>query len=106
MQLGQFMGMIVRLQHVVGVIVLVPLFACRMVVAMAVLMRVRMNVRMRMLMAVKLGAVTMFMPVGMGVPVRVLMPVLVTPSHGSVSFACVRSLFGFAPQPFPYSPFH
>jgi hypothetical protein len=36
----------------------------------------------------------------------VLMPVLVTPSHGSVSFACVRSLFGFAPQPFPYSPFH
>ena len=92
LQFGGPMGMIVRLQHVIGVIVLVTLFACRMIVAMAVLMRVRMDVRMRMLMAVNLRAMTMLMPVGVGVPMLMLMPVLVISSHGSVSFACVRSV--------------
>jgi hypothetical protein len=87
LQFGGRMDMIVRLQHVVGVIVLVTLFACRMIVAVAVLVRVRMDVRMRVLMAVNLCAVTMLMPVGVAVFMLMLMSVLVTSSHRSVSFA-------------------
>jgi hypothetical protein len=89
-QVSGSMNMIVRLQHVVGVIVLVALLACRVIVAVAVLMRVRMHVCVRMFMAVHLGAVTVLVPVGMGMLMLMVMPVLVTPSHGSVSFASVR----------------
>jgi hypothetical protein len=82
-QVSGSMNMIVRLQHVVGVIVLVALLACRVIVDVAVLMRVRMHVRVRMFMAVHLGAVPMLVPVAMGMLMLMVMPVLVTPSHGS-----------------------
>lgn len=110
LQLGRVMGMIVRLQHVVGVIVLVTIFARRVAVAVAVLMRVRMGMCMRMFMAVTLCAMTMFMPVSVRMSVRVLMPVLVAPSHGLVSFVRFAPSFAWpisapATQPFPYSRF-
>jgi hypothetical protein len=95
LQLRGVMGMIMRLQHVVGVIVLVTLFACGMTVAVAVLMDVRMGVRVRMLMIVNGLAMVMLMPVSVGMPMLVLMPVLVlmpmlvTGAHPSISFACL-----------------
>ena len=95
LELGGAMRMIMRLQHVVGVIVLVTLFACGMTVAVAVLMSVRMDVRVRMLMIVNRFAVAMLMSVCVGMPmlvlmpVFVLMPVLVTSTHESVFLACL-----------------
>jgi hypothetical protein len=84
-----------RLQHVVGVFVLVPFFARGMTVAVAVLMGVRMGVRVRMLMIVHGFAVLMLMPVCMSMLMIVLMPVLVlmilivTSFHRFTSFACL-----------------
>jgi hypothetical protein len=89
------MRMIMRLQHVVGVIVLVTLFACGMTVAVAVLMSVRVGVRVRMLMIVNRLAMVMLMPVCVSMPMLVLMPVLVlmpgfvATAHESISFACL-----------------
>lgn len=85
LQLAGRVGMIVRLQQVIGMIVLVTVFADRMIMAVAVLVRVRMNVRMRVFMGVSLAAVTVLMPVGMSVLMVMLMPVLVTASHRCVS---------------------
>jgi hypothetical protein len=96
LQLHNVMRMIMRLQHVVGVIVLMTLFACGMTMAVAVLMGVRMGVRVRMLMIVNRLAVMMLMPVRVGVPMLVLMPVLVLmpllviTAHKSISFAWLR----------------
>ena len=89
LQLRGAMRMIMRLQLVVGVIVLVALFACGMMMAVAVLMSVRMDVRVRMLMIVNRFAVAMLMPVRMGMPMLVLMPVLVATAHEGISFACL-----------------
>jgi hypothetical protein len=91
------MRMIMRLQHVVRVIVFVPLFTRGMTVAVTVLMGMRMRVRVRMLMIVNDCAVAMLMPVCMDVLVLVLMSVLVlmllivTGFHKSISFACLNS---------------
>ena len=77
LQLRGIMRMIVRLQHVVGMIVLVALFACGMTVAVAVLMSVRVGVRVRVLMIVNRLAMAVLMPVCVSMPMLVLMPVLV-----------------------------
>jgi hypothetical protein len=92
LQLRGVMRMIMRLQHVVGVIVFVPLVTCGMTVAVIVLMDMQMRMHVRMLMIVNNFAVTMLMPVCMDVLVLVLMPVLVlmrlivTRFHESLSF--------------------
>lgn len=97
LQLARRMLVIVRLQQVIGVIVLVAVLAGQMIVAVAVLMRMRMNVRMRVLMIVNLGAVTMLMLVGVGVLMVMLMPVLVTAAHRSFSLNLVGSRLLQAP---------
>ena len=96
LQLRRVMRMIMRLQHVVGVIVLVTRFARGMTVAVAVLMDMRMGVGVRVLMIVNGPAVVMLMLVSVGMPMLVLMPVLVlmpmlvASAHESLSFASLR----------------
>lgn len=93
LQLRAIMRMIMRLQRVVGVIVLVPLFTRAMLVPVAMLMGVRVNVRVRMLVIVNDFTVAMLMPVCMDVlvlvPVLVLMPGFVVTAHEGISFACL-----------------